>query len=279
MDELQTSFDQVQTSAVEGVSAFVALLPHLLGAIALLALGWLLARLARRGSVTLTRAVNRSVVAMINKDRRTRISLPTQMPRLVGDVVYWTIILFFVTVAARTAKLEIVSRWLERVVEYVPTLVAGAIIVLVGYLISALVRDIVTNTAATAGIAQHRLVGSVAQAATFLTGLVIGLDQIGMDVTFLVTIIAITLSASLAALSIAFGFGARNFVDNLISARSLQRQYERGQTIRVGASEGEILEITPTSIILSGESGRTMIPARLFNERESILLTPEEADV
>lgn len=278
MDEVKGWLSQLQNSAGEVAAAFLSYLPNLLGALALLVVGWLLARLGRSASSAITGTASRTIGRILDSEGKTEMRLPTQTPKLVGDVIFWIIILFFVTAAAKTARFDLISNWLERLVSYVPTLVAGIIIVLVGYLVSALVRDIVAGAAWSAGIAQSKLIGTLAQAATFLTGFVIGLDQIGIDVSFLVTVIAIALGASLGGLSLAFGLGARTHADNLISARGLQTQYQRGQIVRIDNTEGEILEITPTAVVVAGIHGRATIPARLFAEHVSVLVTPEESD-
>lgn len=278
METINVWTDGFQNSVAGLIDAIAAFLPLLLGAVLLLLIGWVLAQLARRGTLSIALSANGAIDRLVNRGREKRVHLPTQTPKLVSDIVYWLIILLFVTWAARVARFDTVSGWLDRVVTYIPTLVAGIAIVFLGYLVSAVVRDIVSGAAGSAGIAQSRLLGLAAQMATFVTGLVIGLDQIGIDVSFLVTLIAIMLGALLAGLSLAFGLGARNFADNLVSARNIQRLYRRGQTVRIGDLEGEIIELTPTSVVMASDRGRSAIPARLFGEQVSVLVTPEEAD-
>jgi len=278
MESFKGWLGQFQDTVAGLAAAFAEHLPRLVGALALLIVGWLLARVVRAGSVVLARTVSRAVDRALSARRTTDVRLPSQAPKLVGDVMFWIIILFFVTSAARMAQFDVISTWLERVVAYTPTLIAGVVIIVVGYLLSALVRDVVTGAAASAGFSQSELIGTLAQGATFVTGFVIGLDQIGIDVSFLVTIIAIALSAMLAGLSIAFGFGARTFAGNLLSARDVQRHYRLGEIVRLGDIEGEIIDLTPTAVVVSGERGRTAIPAKLFSEQTSVLITPEEAD-
>lgn len=270
--------DGFQNSATGLMDRFAAFLPLLVGALLLLLIGWVLAQAARKAALSIARSANGAIDRIVNRGREKRVHLPTQTPKLVSDIVYWMIILLFVTWAARVARFDTVSGWLDRIVTYIPTLIAGMAIVFLGYLVSAVVRDIVSGAAGSAGFAQSRLMGLAAQVATFVTGLVIGLDQIGIDVSFLVTLIAIMLGALLAGLSLAFGLGARNFADNLVNARNIQRLYRRGQTVRIGELEGEIIELTPTSVVMASERGRSAIPARLFGEQVSVLVTSEESD-
>lgn len=278
MNEIRNFLEQWYLHADRIGTELLSYLPSLAGALALLLLGWIAARIGRSISSSLTASIGKAFNRFVHKDTPSEVRLPTQAPKLVGDVVFWVIVLFFATAAARTAQFDMVSRWLERVVSYVPTLAAGLVIVFVGYLVSALVRDVVASAAWSAGFTHSKLMGTAAQSATFMTGLVIGLDQIGIDVSFLVTIIAIALSAALGGLALAFGLGARTQVGNLISARNLRGVYQPGQVVSVGSFEGTILEFTPTTVVLDSARGRTTVPAHLFAEQASILVTPEDSD-
>jgi hypothetical protein len=46
--------------------------------------------------------------------------------------------------------------------------------------------------------------------------------------------------------------------------------------VRVTDIEGEILEITPTDVVLDTDDGRAMIPAKLFGEYTCLLLNRED---
>lgn len=276
MGEITSRYDELQKAGAEWLAASVNYLPNLLGAVLLVIAGWLVARLARTASAAIAKTAVRTIERIVGSEQRTALRLPSRIPKIVGDLTFWIIILFFVTAAADTARLAMLSGWLVRLVAYMPTLVAGAAVVFVGYLASTFVRDVVASASGSAGFAQSEFLGKVAQAAAFLMGLVIALDQIGIDVSFLVTILAISLAALLGGLSLAFGIGARTFVGNLIGSRDIQRVFRQGEIIRLGNVQGEVLEITPTSIVIATDKGRAALPAHLFSEQMSEVLLPEE---
>jgi hypothetical protein len=254
----------------------IGYIPNLVGALLLLLFGWVFARLVRAGAGRLSDALNRLLDRFMRVDSLTRFRLSPQASKLIGNVAFWLIILFFITAATKVAQLDAFSSWLDRIVAYLPTLLAGGLIILAGYFVSALVRDLVSATLGSAGMAQSELFGSAAQGATFLTAVLIGIDQIGIDVTVLITLIAIVVAAMLAGFSIAFGLGARDFVGNLIGAHYLQLHIQPGQTAAIGGIEGEVLELTPTSVVLATARGRTTIPAKLFNEMATVVMTPDD---
>lgn len=278
MQYLSTWYADLRDAALGLLQAAVQHAPDLLGALLLVIAGLVIGRLASRGAVKIGGGTNRLLDRFMHAGSLVRFRLSPAALRLIGNVAFWLILLFFITVAARVAGLDAFSNWLGGLFDYLPTLLAGGLIILVGYLISALVRDLVSATLASAGLSQSDLYGVVAQGMTFLTAVVIGIDQIGVDVTFLVTIVAIVVGAVLASVALAFGLGARTLVSNLIGAHYLQQHCRPGQLARIGAIEGEILEFTPTSVVLAAEAGRITIPAKVFNEEFMILLTPAHDD-
>ncbi len=274
MEHVTTWFDGLRASGANLLDTMLGYLPNLIGALLLLLFGWILARLVRAATGRLGDAVNRLLDRLMRRGGLARFRLSPRALKLIGDAAFWLVILFFITAATKVAQLDAFSSWLARILAYLPTLLAGALIILAGYLVSALVRDLVAATLGSAGLAQNELFGAVAQGATFLTAVVIGIDQIGIDVTILITLIAIVVGAMLAGLSLAFGLGSRDFVSNLIGAHYLQQHLQPGQTARIGEIEGEVLELTPTSVVLATVGGRTTIPAKMFNEAATFVMTP-----
>ena len=274
MEYVTTWIDGLRASAANLLDTMLGYLPNLIGALLLLLFGWLLARAVRALAGRLGDTVNRLLDRFMRLGSLTRFRLSARALKVIGNAAFWLVILFFITAATRVAQLDAFSSWLDRILAYLPTLLAGALIILAGYLVSALMRDLVAATLGSAGVAQSELFGTAAQGATFLTAVIIGIDQIGIDVTLLIALIAIVVGAVLAGLSLAFALGSRDFVSNLIGAHYLQQHLQPGQIARIGEIEGEVLELTPTSVVLATVGGRTAIPAKMFNETATVVITP-----
>jgi Mechanosensitive ion channel, conserved TM helix len=276
MGSVSAWLDNLRATLAAALHDLTAYLPYLLGALALLGAGWIVARVLRVMFVKLAGGLNRVLerIARPAGTRRMRLSQPVLT--LIGNVVFWVVILVFAAMAAQVGRLDAFSTWLDRIVAYVPTLVAGGMIALAGYLVSALVRDVVTTTVASTGSTHSELYGLAAQSAVFLSAVVIGLDQIGIDVTLLVTMLAIAMGGLMLAIVFAFGFGARAFVGNLIAAQQINRIIEPGNVVQVGGEQGQILEITATTVIMSTTTGRAIVPAKLFQEQVTQIVADHE---
>lgn len=259
-------------SAFEGIGTY---LPQLAAALLLLLAGWLIARLVKSLFVKLAQSLN-TFLARVRSAPRTRMELSPALIALLSNVLFWLLMLVFAAMAARVARLDVFTDWLDRIVAYLPTLVAGGLIALAGYLISTLVRDLVATAVHSAGSTRGDLLGLGAQSAVFLTAVVVGLDQIGVDVTLLIVLLAILLGAGLLCLVLAFGLGARVYVSNLIGAQQALGMLETGQTAEIDGVTGQLLEITSTSVVLATPRGRLVVPARHFMEKATLIVLETE---
>lgn len=278
MGDFMEWFDTVRQSLTESLASVGEYLPLLLAAMVVMAVGWVVARLLRVGLIRLGGSLNRVLARFGRRASSRGLALSTRVITLLGNVAFWVAILVSAALAARVARLDAFSRWLDRIVEYVPTLIAGGLIALAGYLLSTLVRDAVTAALASPGSEQRRVPALAAQSAVFVTAIVIGLDQIGIDVTFLIILVAVLVGGALIAMALAFGFGARDFVGNLIAAHQARQSLEPGDRVRIGEIEGRVLEITPTGVVLVSDRGRLLVPASLFQQQVAILETEGEDD-
>ena len=252
-------------------------LPNLFAAIVLLIVGWLAARFAKVLTLRLVTLLDGAIQRLFQRRGATAPPSALASGRVVGELVFWVVMLFFLTAAMHILGVETFTAWMHRVLGYLPTLVVGALIILAGFLVSSLARDIVI-AAAPLETASRRLLGRGAQAIILVTAIVIGADQIGINITFVVIITSVILAALLGGVALALSLGARTYVANLIGARYLRETYRVGQRVRIGEQEGRVLEFSATAIVLETTAGRMNIPGKVFNELPSVLLVENSAD-
>jgi Mechanosensitive ion channel, conserved TM helix len=274
LNDMPQTIERLRSLIDHFAVALLERLPGLVGALLLLLAGWIVAGWLRKLTRTLGTRLNRQLSRVLRGEHTGRVRLSPALLRLLSNLVFWVVIFGFITAASRLAQLAVLTDWLSRIVDWLPQLLLGVLIIVTGYLISAIVRDLAYDALDSAGIEQRALIGKLAQAATFLAALVIGIDQVGIDVTFVTTMIAVVLGVVLAGFSLAFGLGARRLVANLVAAGSLQGQFAVGQRARIGGIEGEITEFTPTGVFIASAEGRIHVPASRFNDELVELLGP-----
>jgi small-conductance mechanosensitive channel len=227
MDNLGRALHNAGASVADHLLAYS---PKLLGAIVLLLVGWALAgvlrALTQRG-VLLTDTVLARLKLASGSTLRLR-----RAAAVIGTIVFWGVLLVFVTAATQVLELNSFTDWLARLVGYLPTLVVGAFIVTVGYVLSRFVADLVTATAVGLESAQRAMLARIAQVSIFGGSLLVGADQIGIKITFLAIFAGAVARIVGGAVALAVGLGARDYVANLIGARYLRQAFAIGQVIR-----------------------------------------------
>ena len=247
-------------------------LPSIAGAFLLLLIGWIVARLLRALAVRAAVVVDRMLARLTSTSGTVqRGRLPPSSARVLGSLVFWLVLLFFITAATLVLGLDAFTAWLAGVVNYVPTLFSGALIIAAGLLLSRLARDLVVATSSVSGTRQRELLGRTVQGIILVTALLVGADQIGIKVTFLVIVAAVAGGTVAISVALALSLGARTYVANLIGGHHFRHSFSVGQTVRVAGHEGRILDLTPVSVVLETEDGRVTLPAKVFGEEAIVL--------
>ena len=195
--------------------------------------------------------------------------------RIVAGIVFWLVILFFLASATNVLGLRMFAGWLDQVVAYLPKILSGILIIFAGVIFANIVRDGFLAAFGSMPSAQRALLARGAQIFTLGLLVIVSLDQIGIEITVVTTVLAIVLGSALGGLAIAFSLGARTFVGNLIGAHYLGAEYRAGERVRIDGNEGVIVEITAVAVILETAEGRMTVPARLFAEQASLILSRE----
>lgn len=248
-------------------------LPNLLGAAALLLIGWGLARLLRSWSARLIGRLDWFVRSQAIESLLRRVGVERRASDVVGALLFWVVFFLFFTAATETLGLPVLATWLGGVSYYLPRVLVAVLIVFTGLLAGNLARDAITATAGAAGLAYGSLLGRAVQVVILLIAAVTGVDQLGIESRFLAATITIVIAAILGGAALAFGLGSRTAVSNIIAAHYLRQVYRVGQTVRIGSVHGTIVDMTTTAVIIEGAEGRVLVPAKEFSEEVSVLIT------
>jgi small-conductance mechanosensitive channel len=265
MNNMRGLGDALAHAASIIIERIVAYLPSVLGAILLLIVGWALARLLR--------ALTMRAVLLLDK-LLSRIGGPSgerfrvgRASAVLGTVVFWVVLLFFVGAATQVLGLQAFTDWLARLIDYLPTLIAGVLIIGAGYVVSRFVADLLLATATRLAHTQRLALARVAQVMILVGAILVGADQVGIKITFLAIFAAGAAATIVGGVALAVGFGARDYIANLIGAHYMRQAFPVGQLIRVAGHEGRILEVTATVVIIETGEGRVTLPGRIYNEQ------------
>lgn len=267
----QSWFEALDESLALFVSKLSGYLPNALGALSLLAGGWLAARILRFACVRLIEGLDALLRRYGMERLLIRVGLERPASELIGGVIYWLVFLVFFAAATETLGLPVLASWLGGVSTYLPRLLVAGLILLAGSIAGSIARDAVGTAAGAAGIAYSALLGRIVYIAILLIAIITGIDQIGIESRFLTATIAIVIASMVGAAALAFGLGARTAVSNIIATHYLRQLYRVGQSVKIGEAQGRIAEITNTAVILEDKQDRWVVPAKEFGERISVL--------
>lgn len=271
--DLWSTFSGSMTSTYNQVLAF---LPNLLMALLLIVIGWLIARLLSfltgrliDGSLPLIQKLSHSTAQPSNVLQR-------RIKRLAEALVFWTVLLVFAGNALQILDIELFSLWVTNAAIYLPNLIAGVVILFSGFLLGGMAQQAVSQTAESMGLRQAGLLGGIAQAITLLLAVIIGINQFGIDTSFLVNIISVVLLTVLGGLSLTVALSSRKQVSNFLAANYVRKHYQIDDYICIDQQQGRILEIGDWFIQLETAEGELTVPASQFLESACIKLMGEE---
>ncbi len=262
---------QAVSDVVEGILSW---LPSLGVALLVLIFGWLVARVAQfllagvLRRIGLDRLAERAGADQILADA----GMDASAANLIARVVYWLILLVFVLAAAESLGLRGVVDTLGGLVGYLPSVLAAALILLVGSLIARLVGDALGALAMQAGIAAGPALGQAVRYVLLAFIVILVLEQLGVRTTLLTTVVLALLTSTALALALAFGFGSRDLARNIMAGFHAKEAFREGQQLSVRGRVGRLISIGAVKSVLETDEGSLSLPNCALTEEEVIIL-------
>ena len=191
--------------------------------------------------------------------------------RRAGPIALWTCVFVMVLVALQLLDFQI--KILGELSNWLPNILIGAIVVLVGHLVGVAVRDFVIRAISDTRIAVT--IGRISYTSIFVIGIIIGLQQVDVDISFLGNSIIVLLGVVMASIGITIGIGSHHHVANLVAKQELAN-LSVGDRIKIQNYVGTIVEIRRTKVHLMTEDGTAYIPASLFSHEPFVLVSSDD---
>lgn len=258
----------------ELTAQIISIAPQLIGALAILIVGWIIALILRVVTRKLVRGFDSLFNTLAKKGGARQEAIKRSYAKVVSRIVFWIVMLFFIAAAANLLGWNMFSTWMDKIITYLPNLVSGLLIILAGFILSGIARAGIVNTTSSAGISQGSMLARIAQIVILFTAMVVGIEQIGINVDFLTNVLIVVVGVLLFGGALAFGLGAKTLVANIIGAQYLRKHCRIGEKMQVGDVEGVVVEVTQTMIVLDANSVRVVVPAKKFQEVTSSFSSP-----
>jgi len=194
-----------------------AFLPRVALAVAILIIGWLIAKAVRFAVVRTLRALNFNVItdkAGIDAFLRQG-GGEIDTIAVMGALAYWLVILAAMMIAFNSLDLAYVTDLIGRIVLFVPRVMIAVVVLVFGAYFARFVSGALTVYLQNIGAGEAALLGRLCMYAIMVFVILIALDQLGLGDILRQTFLILVGAASLG-LAIAFGLGGQRRAAELI---------------------------------------------------------------
>ncbi|MBI5033170.1 MAG: small-conductance mechanosensitive ion channel [Chloroflexi bacterium] len=201
----------VITSIALALSMFVTAIPKVIGFLVILLIGWLISWAIGAAITTILRTIrfndlgNRSGITTFVNNMGVR----ADPASFVAQIVKWFVRLVVLVVAFDALGLPAVSQVFGQMLAWLPNLIVGLVVLVIGGILASVVSDLVRGSTATAGLGNPELLSTIARIAIWAFAIVVAVNQIGIATTLVNTLFMAFVGALALAFGLAFGLGGR----------------------------------------------------------------------
>lgn len=191
----------------------------LIGMILILVIGWLIAKLVQNVIARLLKLMRLDSIAdQIGANNiLAKGGIKYTLSELLGVLCYWIVILVTLTVSVNAIGLTAVADLLNRVILYVPNIIAAIFILVLGIFCATFLGSIIQTSAANAGLSQAKLLSKLAEVIIVVFAIAIALEQLGIGALVIGLAVNIIFASIGLGLALAFGLGCKDIAGKYVS--------------------------------------------------------------
>lgn len=203
----------------------VQFLPKLLAVIVILFFGWIVAKLVRMAVKRLLElshfdkfAKKSGLEAFINSGH-----LNVSLSGIISQVVYWLVIILFITTGASTLGLSEVAGLLQQLAGYLPRIILAILVIIFGTLLARFVNRLIFAWLHSIKFPVALTVSTSAEYGIQILAIFIALEQLGIGTQLIHSLFVIVFGAIFLALALAFGLGGKEWAAKIIAELDANR--------------------------------------------------------
>ena len=139
------------------------------------------------------------------------------LSELLGIVVYWLAILITFVVAVNAIGLTVTAELLNRVILYVPNIIAALFILILGIFVATFLKNLVQTMATNTGLSESKLLGKLVQILVMVFTIAIAMEQLNIGYKTIQLVLSIILGTTGLAAALAFGLGCREIAAKFVA--------------------------------------------------------------
>jgi hypothetical protein len=185
------------------LSRLASYAPVVLAAILLMLIGWVVGKII--GKIT------RSLLQRLKADRYFKFGRGFEISNIFGLIVSWIIYLAFIQAAVQVLGVQALTEFVGQILSFVPRLLEGMVIIIVGYIMAKYVQGQVIATK----VEYSELIGRVIFFLTVIIVISLALPFFGIDPYLINNIVLILVGSVGLGIAIALGLGLKETIARL----------------------------------------------------------------
>ena len=264
MDKITAWNESIMQSLQAMTKEVATVIPNILGAIAIIVIGWLLTKLV----VGIVRKALKLAKADKLDDKINEIELfenkklNFNIIKITTKFVKWVMYIMILIVVTDILNLTMVSEEIKNFLGYLPKLFSALIIFTVGLLLANFVKKAIKSFFESMDLSGSKMISQIVFILLLVFISITALNQAGVDTAIITSNITLILGAFLLAFALAFGFGAQKVVGELLKTFYARKTYEIGQKIEFGDINGEVESINHITVTLKTKQGKLIVPSK-----------------
>lgn len=192
----------------------------ILGVLAILAVGWVIARIVKRLVLKVLDIISLDKLCEQIKlgEILAKGGIKYSVSELIGVVSYWLVLLIALVIAINTVGLTAAADILNRIVLYIPNIIAAIFVLILGMFVATLLSSLVQAATANAGVVQSKLLGKIAEVITIIFTIAIVLEQLKIGAVIVERVLTILIGSLGLGLAIAIGLGCKDIIGDSVAA-------------------------------------------------------------
>lgn len=238
--------------------------PKIIGAIAILVLGWIVIKISL---FILGKLLKLAKVDVLNEkvngmDIAGKGDFKIDVAKIILGFVRWLLILVFLIVAADILNWTIISVEIGNLLRYLPRFFSALLLLMIGFYIGNFVKNTVKRLFDSLEFGGSNIISNLLFYVIVVFMSITALNQAGVDTTIITNNITLILGSFLLAFALGLGLGSRDVIADLLRSFYTRKTYAVGDQIVIGEDAGTIEAIENNSLTLVTKSGKYVIPIK-----------------
>ncbi len=193
-------------------------LPQIIGALLLLIIGWIIAKVLKNLLVKGLKLIRFSYLtekAGIEKFLREG-GITVTAVDIIGTLVYWIVMLLVILATLNSIKLTAASTLFNEIMLFIPNIIVAILILIIGVYLARLISQIITTSLKSMKESTADTIGKISYYAILVLTVFIILGQLNIATEIVSSAFQILFGALCLALGLAFGLGGKEWAAEII---------------------------------------------------------------